>query len=232
MENRVLIGPHRHSVISPIIVLYRQTSGSLTQQLVVDLLSFLSFETGGRLLGAQSIESGEKLPLLKEIGLTIAPAFMRSNRAFVTADKLHLSEAVDDVAACRPFDIGHMGSFVTRNALASTYSAPQRSASSGALLIGDPSVMRDRAGNFVLPQAIVMKLRDRLRNEEVAADLFLCGTKNGLTYCRIEAGQVGLRLVSKGDRWHIVTVILDAEFGEATSYVDGRYDGCHTTPWD
>ncbi|KAG6476656.1 hypothetical protein ZIOFF_065901 [Zingiber officinale] len=72
----------------------------------------------------------------------------------------------------------------TRNALASTYSAPQRSASSAALLIGDPTVMRDRAGNFVLPRADVMKLRDRLRNEEVAAGLFLCGTKNGLTYCR------------------------------------------------
>ncbi|XP_042400347.1 calpain-type cysteine protease DEK1-like [Zingiber officinale] len=101
----------------------------------------------------------------------------------------------------------------TRNALASTYSAPQRSASSGALLIGDPSVMRDRAGNFVLPQAIVMKLRDRLRNEEVAADLFLCGTKNGLTYCRIEAGQVGLRLVSKGDR--LTTIASEWSIGFA-----------------
>ncbi|KAG6534859.1 hypothetical protein ZIOFF_008765 [Zingiber officinale] len=85
----------------------------------------------------------------------------------------------------------------TRNALASTYSAPQRSASSAALLIGDPTVFRGKAGNFVLPRANVMKLRDRLRNEEVAAS--------------IEAGQVGLRLVSKGDRlttvareWNIV----------------------------
>ncbi|WOL02903.1 calpain-type cysteine protease ADL1 isoform X1 [Canna indica] len=70
----------------------------------------------------------------------------------------------------------------TRNALAGTYSAPQRSASSAALLIGDPAVMRDRAGNFVLPRADVMKLRDRLRNEEIAAGLFLCGVKNGLAY--------------------------------------------------
>lgn len=54
----------------------------------------------------------------------------------------------------------------TRNALSGTYSAPQRSASSAALLVGDPTVMRDRAGNFVLPRADVMKLRDRLRNEE------------------------------------------------------------------
>lgn len=60
----------------------------------------------------------------------------------------------------------------TRNALSGTYSAPQRSASSAALLIGDPSIMRDRAGNFVLPRADVMKLRDRLRNEELVAGSF------------------------------------------------------------
>ncbi|EPS66151.1 phytocalpain [Genlisea aurea] len=57
----------------------------------------------------------------------------------------------------------------TRNALSGTYSAPQRSASSAALLVGDPTIGRDRAGNFVLPRADVMKLRDRLRNEEFAA---------------------------------------------------------------
>ncbi|PHT25574.1 Calpain-type cysteine protease DEK1 [Capsicum baccatum] len=57
----------------------------------------------------------------------------------------------------------------TRNALSGTYSAPQRSASSAALLVGDPTMMRDRGGNFVLPRADVMKLRDRLRNEELAA---------------------------------------------------------------
>ncbi|CAL9189957.1 unnamed protein product [Musa hybrid cultivar] len=72
----------------------------------------------------------------------------------------------------------------TRNALAGTYSAPQRSASSAALLIGDPTVTRDRAGNFMLPRADVMKLRDRLRNEEIAAGLFFCGVKNGLMYHR------------------------------------------------
>ncbi|KHN06483.1 Calpain clp-1 [Glycine soja] len=60
----------------------------------------------------------------------------------------------------------------TRNALSGTYSAPQRSASSAALLIGDPTIMRDRAGNFVLPRADVMKLRDRLRNEELVAGSF------------------------------------------------------------
>ncbi|KAL2540822.1 Calpain-type cysteine protease DEK1 [Abeliophyllum distichum] len=61
----------------------------------------------------------------------------------------------------------------TRNALSGTYSAPQRSASSAALLVGDPTVARDRAGNFVLPRADVMKLRDRLRNEELAAWVIL-----------------------------------------------------------
>lgn len=65
----------------------------------------------------------------------------------------------------------------TRNALSGTYSAPQRSASSAALLIGDPTITRDRAGNFVLPRADVMKLRDRLRNEEISAGSFFCGTK-------------------------------------------------------
>lgn len=60
----------------------------------------------------------------------------------------------------------------TRNALSGTYSAPQRSASSAALLVGDPSAMRDKAGNLVLPRDDVMKLRDRLRNEERVAGSF------------------------------------------------------------
>lgn len=66
----------------------------------------------------------------------------------------------------------------TRNALSGTYSAPQRSASSAALLVGDPNVMRDRAGNFVLPRADVMKLRDRLRNEELVAGSLLSKLRN------------------------------------------------------
>ncbi|ESQ29931.1 hypothetical protein EUTSA_v10011175mg [Eutrema salsugineum] len=60
----------------------------------------------------------------------------------------------------------------TRNALSGTYSAPQRSASSAALLVGDPSAMRDKAGNSVLPRDDVVKLRDRLRNEERVAGSF------------------------------------------------------------
>ncbi|KAG5566156.1 hypothetical protein RHGRI_001930 [Rhododendron griersonianum] len=67
----------------------------------------------------------------------------------------------------------------TRNAISGTYSAPQRSASSAALLVGDPSAMRDRAGNFVLPRADVTKLRDRLRNEELAAGSFFCKLRKG-----------------------------------------------------
>ncbi|KAK7247001.1 hypothetical protein RIF29_41876 [Crotalaria pallida] len=51
-------------------------------------------------------------------------------------------------------------------------SATKRSASSAALLIGDPAIMRDRAGNFVLPRADVIKLTDRLRNEELVASFF------------------------------------------------------------
>ncbi|KAL0853272.1 hypothetical protein Bca101_058424 [Brassica carinata] len=60
----------------------------------------------------------------------------------------------------------------TRNALSGSYSAPQRSASSAALLVGDPSAMRDKAGNLVLPRDDVMKLRDRLKNEERVAGSF------------------------------------------------------------
>jgi hypothetical protein len=55
--------------------------------------------------------------------------------------------------------------------MSGTYSAPQRSASSAALLVGDAAITRDKAGNFVLPRADVLKLRERLRNEEQAAGL-------------------------------------------------------------
>lgn len=60
----------------------------------------------------------------------------------------------------------------TRNALSGTYSAPQRSASSTALLVGDPSATRDKQGNLMLPRDDVVKLRDRLRNEEQIARSF------------------------------------------------------------
>ncbi|KAF3782219.1 Calpain-type cysteine protease [Nymphaea thermarum] len=81
----------------------------------------------------------------------------------------------------------------TRNALSGTYSAPQRSASSAALLVGDPTITRDRAGNFVLPRADVMKLRDRLRNEEFAAGLFFCRTKPGFSFRHDVSSDMGNR---------------------------------------
>ncbi|CAA7410324.1 unnamed protein product [Spirodela intermedia] len=81
----------------------------------------------------------------------------------------------------------------TRNALSGTYSAPQRSASSAALLVGDPAIARDRAGNFVLPRADVTKLRDRLRNEELAAGLILSRVKGGMTYRNDSSLDVGCR---------------------------------------
>ncbi|KAF6155138.1 hypothetical protein GIB67_019664, partial [Kingdonia uniflora] len=81
----------------------------------------------------------------------------------------------------------------TRNALSGTYSAPQRSASSAAMLVGDPTTMRDRAGNLVLPRADVMKLRDRLRNEEIAAGLFFCRFRTGMAFRRDSSTDVGYR---------------------------------------
>ncbi|KAL6195012.1 hypothetical protein ACLB2K_030634 [Fragaria x ananassa] len=81
----------------------------------------------------------------------------------------------------------------TRNALSGTYSAPQRSASSAALLVGDPTIMRDRAGNFVLPRADVMKLRDRLRNEELVAGSFFGRMRYGRTFRHEPPSSIDLR---------------------------------------
>ncbi|XP_027916501.1 calpain-type cysteine protease DEK1 isoform X1 [Vigna unguiculata] len=83
----------------------------------------------------------------------------------------------------------------TRNALSGTYSAPQRSASSAALLIGDPTIMRDRAGNFVLPRADVMKLRDRLRNEELVAGSFFSRLRYQRTFRHEPTSDVDYRRV-------------------------------------
>lgn len=81
----------------------------------------------------------------------------------------------------------------TRNALSGTYSAPQRSASSAALLVGDPTATRDRAGNFVLPRADVMKLRDRLRNEELIAGSFFRRLRNRRILRHDSASDIGHR---------------------------------------
>ena len=53
--------------------------------------------------------------------------------------------------------------------------------------------MRDRAGNFVLPRADVMKLRDRLRNEELAAGSILSRIRNGRTLRHDSTADVGHR---------------------------------------
>ncbi|XP_065878809.1 calpain-type cysteine protease DEK1 [Euphorbia lathyris] len=74
----------------------------------------------------------------------------------------------------------------TRNALSGTYSAPQRSASSTALLVGDPTATRDKAGNPVLHRDDVMKLRDRLRNEELVVGSFI-GSLQYKMLCRESA---------------------------------------------
>ncbi|XP_059628763.1 calpain-type cysteine protease DEK1 [Cornus florida] len=81
----------------------------------------------------------------------------------------------------------------TRNALSGTYSAPQRSASSAALLVGDPTIMRDRGGNFVLPRDDVVKLRDRLRNEELAAGSFFRRIRSGRTLQHELTSDIGYR---------------------------------------
>eukprot|EP00250_Pteridium_aquilinum_P020316 c24782_g3_i2 orf=517-6945(-) len=72
----------------------------------------------------------------------------------------------------------------TRNALSGTYSAPQRSASSTALLVGDPKMGRDKGGNYVLPRDDVLKLRERLNNQELAAGIWWCQRKVGQVYQR------------------------------------------------
>jgi hypothetical protein len=75
--------------------------------------------------------------------------------------------------------------------------------------------------------------------KKVCWEILVAGSEQGM-----EAGQVGLRLVTKGERmttvakewnigassiadgrWHLVTVTIDADLGEATSFIDGVYDG-------
>lgn len=100
----------------------------------------------------------------------------------------------------------------TRNAISGTYSAPQRSASSAALLVGDPTIIRDRAGNFVLPRADVMKLRDRLRNEELAAGSFLARFKNCLSLQCESTGDMGLRELCANARILALEEAIDTEW--------------------
>lgn len=53
--------------------------------------------------------------------------------------------------------------------------------------------MRDRAGNFVLPRADVMKLKDRLKNEELAAGSLFCIMRKGRTFRHEVTSEVGYR---------------------------------------
>lgn len=100
----------------------------------------------------------------------------------------------------------------TRNAISGTYSAPQRSASSAALLVGDPTIMRDRAGNFVLPRADVMKLRDRLRNEEMAVGSFLARFKSCLSFQCEPTGDRGQRELCAHARILALEEAIDTEW--------------------
>ncbi|PHT97403.1 Calpain-type cysteine protease DEK1 [Capsicum chinense] len=77
--------------------------------------------------------------------------------------------------------------------------------------------------------------------KNICWEFLLAGSEQG-----IEAGQVGLRLITKTDkqttvkewsisatsiadgRWHIITLTIDAELGEATCYLDGNFDGYQT----
>ncbi|PHT61179.1 hypothetical protein T459_34971, partial [Capsicum annuum] len=77
--------------------------------------------------------------------------------------------------------------------------------------------------------------------KNICWEFLVAGSEQG-----IEAGQVGLRLITKTDkqttvkewsisatsiadgRWHIITLTIDAELGEATCYLDGNFDGYQT----
>ena len=89
----------------------------------------------------------------------------------------------------------------TRNAISGTYSAPQRSASSAALVIGDPTIMSDMAGNFVLPRADVMNLRDRLRNEGLVAWSFFSRLRYERTFHHEPTSGVDHRRVMCAHAW-------------------------------
>ncbi|KAL2940680.1 Calpain-type cysteine protease DEK1 [Bienertia sinuspersici] len=100
----------------------------------------------------------------------------------------------------------------TRNAISGTYSAPQRSASSAALLVGDPTITRDRAGNFVLPRADVMKLRDRLRNEEMAVGSILARLKSCLSLHCESTSDMGQRELCAHARILALEEAIDTEW--------------------
>ncbi|PHT33233.1 Calpain-type cysteine protease DEK1 [Capsicum baccatum] len=77
--------------------------------------------------------------------------------------------------------------------------------------------------------------------KNICWEFLVAGSEQG-----IKAGQVGLRLITKTNkqttvkewsisatsiadgRWHIITLTIDAELGEATCYLDGNFDGYQT----
>ncbi|KAG6484924.1 hypothetical protein ZIOFF_053449 [Zingiber officinale] len=71
--------------------------------------------------------------------------------------------------------------------------------------------MWDKAGNLVLPRANVMKLRDRLRNEEVAAGVALAHRR--LTY----PGRFPVRKLGESSRWS-----ASGNHCSSRSFFDGR----------
>ncbi|GLJ45014.1 hypothetical protein SUGI_0947480 [Cryptomeria japonica] len=107
----------------------------------------------------------------------------------------------------------------------------------------DPHVCQSRKITFsasvmIQPESGPVCLLGTESQQKVCWEILVAGSEQG-----IEAGQVGLRLVTKGERqsavtkrwnigassiadgrWHTVTVSIDAETGEATTYLDGSFD--------
>ncbi|MCO5606609.1 hypothetical protein L7F22_060797 [Adiantum nelumboides] len=104
----------------------------------------------------------------------------------------------------------------TRNALSGTYSAPQRSASSTALLVGDPKMGRDKGGNYVLPRDDVLKLRERLDNQELAA---------GIWWCQRKMGQVNQQESSSEAELHAKIFLLEEALDTEWVYMWDKFGG-------
>ncbi|VFQ64036.1 unnamed protein product [Cuscuta campestris] len=124
----------------------------------------------------------------------------------------------------------------TRNALSGTYSAPQREAAAVA------AAVRAVGGDSVFDDSFARERVSSIARRIRAGQLSRRALQQG-----IEAGQVGLRLITKGDRqttvskewsvgasniadgrWHIVTLPVDADLGEVSWDLDGNFDGYQT----
>ncbi|KAK4409252.1 Calpain-type cysteine protease DEK1 [Sesamum angolense] len=108
----------------------------------------------------------------------------------------------------------------------------------------DPTLCQSQKVSFsiavmIQPESGPVCLLGTEFQRKVCWEILVAGSEQG-----IEAGQVGLRLITKGDRqttvakewsissssiadgrWHIVTMTVDADLGEATCFIDGGYDG-------